>query len=98
MTTTIDQTRRHARAMTAMLLDVFDADIVRGGYASPEIPWEIGAQSYMADHGCKTSRTGMLLESEKKAKARAAEKLDQAREALGVKKKRKPKKIKDKIR
>jgi hypothetical protein len=90
-----DPSLRHTRSMTSMLLNTFDAEFVVGGYASHHIPWEIGAQMY---GGGKTSRTGMLLESEKDQRRRDQKKLDERREALGVKKKRKTKQKMDKIR
>ncbi len=84
---------KHVRKMTRRLLEVFDADFVPGGYSSREIPWEIGATM----HG-STARLKMLWPSEKAARDREARELDDAREAMGRKRRRKPKQIKDKIR
>ena len=65
------------------LMTVFNADIVEGGYASREIPWEIAAQVMG-----KTDRTGMLLPSEKVAAARVRRELQEKRDAIGPKVKR----------
>lgn len=78
-------TDRQFRKMQSRLMDVFSAELVDGGYSSREIPWEIGAQM-MA--GGRTSRTGKLLPSEELAKKRATREVQERREQVGPKPKR----------
>lgn len=93
-----DREVKHARRMTRRLIEVFDADFLPGGYGNPRVPWWIAGESYMRDHGKTTSRTGKLLDSEIARAKRERAQMDDAREAMGMKRRGKAKKVKDRIR